>query len=104
MFFCKVESKAAFATLRAGAGAAALAAWGETTSLLVGAADEELAVAAPVPNCPARKTCAALANFDLMSCAGASFDCSAAPAACGEAAADGLVAMAVGGALPEPVR
>jgi hypothetical protein len=40
----------------------------------VGAAAEEVGdAAAPLPNCPARKTCAALASFDLMSCAGAVF-------------------------------
>ena len=44
---------------------------GGTTSFPAGAADAEVVEAvAPVPNWPARKTWAALASFDLMSCAG----------------------------------
>ena len=68
---------------------------GDTTSLPAGTAEEEaVAGAAPVPNCPDRKTCAALANFDLMSCTGAVFPASVDAAAGadveGEVAAGGL--------------
>ena len=52
----------------AGAAAAEVAEFAETASFDNGA-EEELAGVAPVPNCPDMKTCAALASFDLMSCA-----------------------------------
>lgn len=52
----------------AGAGAASF----DSGAAEEGAADEFVALA-PVPNCPARNTCAALASFDLMSCAGSGF-------------------------------
>lgn len=54
----------------AGTEAAEVAAVAGVASLESGAA-EELAGCAPAPNCPARKTWAALASFDLMSWAGA---------------------------------
>src|SRR6185369_947619 len=62
---------------------------GETASLPAGTTDEEEVVegVAPVPNCPARKTWAALASFDLMSCAGAAF-CASVDEATGVAADD----------------
>src|SRR5579862_5074501 len=73
MSFFKAASSIPDETLRAAAGGFAVAAEaGWTASLPAGTAEEELVegmVAAP--NCPERKTWAALANFDLMSCAGA---------------------------------
>lgn len=59
-------------TLSAGAAGAAaavavVAVFAETALLDVGAA-EVLAGLDPLPNCPAMKTCAALASFDLISC------------------------------------
>ena len=74
-------------TLSAGAadaaGAAAVAEVAESALLDVGAA-EELVGLAPVPNCPAMKTCAALASFDLISC----LVCAVVPVAGAEAGAD----------------
>jgi hypothetical protein len=55
----------------ADAGVAGVAVLDETMPLDVGAS-EELVGGAPAPNCPARKTWAALASFDFIS--GAVFD------------------------------
>jgi hypothetical protein len=73
----------------AGTEASEVAEFAGVASLDSGAA-EELAGLAPVPNCPARNTWAALASFDLMSCAGAgaglvwAVDCAAADGVAGE--------------------
>src|ERR1700681_3783130 len=69
MSFCKAESNSADDTLSATGVDAVVAEVGETTSLPPDATEEEEAVegVAP-PNCPERKTWAALASFDLMSC------------------------------------
>ena len=70
MFFRRPESRAALDTLSAGVAGAAtveVAESVETALLDVGAA-EVLAGLDPLPNCPAMKTCAALASFDLVSC------------------------------------
>jgi hypothetical protein len=93
----------------ADAGVAGVAALDETMPLDVGAS-EELVGGALVPNCPARKTWAALASFDLIS--GAVFDAAVDPVvdvdAVGDAGADGgadvdnklLPAAVAGAALP----
>src|SRR5882724_11275350 len=70
MSFRKVAPSGAAETLSAGvAGAAGVAEFAAAASLESGVADE-LPEVAPAPNCPARKTWAALASFDLMSWAG----------------------------------
>jgi len=70
MSFRKVALSGAVETLSAGvAGAAGVAEFDAAASLESGVADE-LPEVAPAPNCPARKTWAALASFDLMSWAG----------------------------------
>ena len=81
----KPESRGAVDTLSAAAGAAAaeVAEFGETASFESGAA-EVLAGLASEPNCPAMKTCAALASFDLISC----LVCAVVPVAGAEADAD----------------
>ena len=67
-------------------------------------AEEELAGLAPVPNCPVRKTCAALASFDLMSCAGCVWAVDSAAGDVGdEVVANPLPATGVGCALAELV-
>ena len=70
MSFCKAESNFADDTFSATGVDAVVAEVGETTSLPADATEEEEAVegVAPLPNCPERKTRAALASFDLMSC------------------------------------
>jgi hypothetical protein len=72
--FCNAASRAiveTFNAVAADAGVAGVAALDETIPLDVGAS-EELVGGAPAPNCPARKTWAALVSFDLIS--GAAFD------------------------------
>ncbi len=89
----------------ADAGVAGVAALDETMPLDVGAS-EELVGGAPAPNCPARKTWAALASFDLIS--GAVFDAAVDSVvgvdAVGDAGADVdiklLPAAVAGAALP----
>lgn len=75
MPFCSAESRLPDETLSGGAGAdVVVAEVGATTSFPAGAGEEAVGEAvAPEPNCPARKTWAALASFDLMSCAAAGF-------------------------------
>src|SRR5713226_9135778 len=109
MSFCRAESNFADDTFNAtGVDVdAVVAEVGETTSLPVGATEEEaVAGVAPLPNCPDRKTWAALVSFDLMSCAGAGFCASVDEAAGGEVAvrdvaAKELAATGVVCALPE---
>ena len=90
MSFRRPESRVAVERFNAGATAAGAAAPAGTASLDCGTAPEELAGDAPVPNCPARKTCAAVASLDLMSCAGAVFD-AAGDVAAGDAAVEAVV-------------
>src|ERR1700730_8899201 len=88
MSFCKAESNFADDTFSAIVGDvdAVGAEVGEATSLPAGTAEEEAVEGvAPVPNCPDRKTWAALASFDLTSCTGAAFCASV------DEAADGAV-------------
>src|SRR4029077_3292791 len=62
---------------------------GATTSLPAGTTEEDAVEGvAPVPNCPARNTWAALASFDLMSCAAAVFCASVDEAGDAEAVED----------------
>src|SRR5260370_41633488 len=70
MSFCKAESNFTDDTFSATGVDAVVAEVGATTSLPPDATEEEEAVegVAPLPNCPERKTWAALASFDLMSC------------------------------------
>ena len=75
MSFCKAESNFADDTFSATGVDAVVAEVGETTSLPPDATEEEEEEAvegvAPLANCPERKTWAALASFDLISCADA---------------------------------
>lgn len=96
MSFFKAESSVPDETLRAtGGGVAVAAEVGETASLPAGTAEEEAVEGvAPAPNCPERKTWAALASFDLMSCA-----CAAVCVPVDDAADDDVAGEVVDGEL-----